>query len=253
MDDTSEEFDELEVIELVAQALSKNVSSTFRPKTRIPIGIGDSNLFEKIDLVLSKYLNKADVQMVLNELRDYSFEDLQVDKTLEDLHVITKNCRKCKDANPDATIPFWNVSDPDIMFVSDTPYFDKLSMEYFSNSASKAGFTSSRICMTFVNRCSKKSKSKHTIEEIESCIPFLHSEIQVLKPKLIVTMGLIATCAVLPAKMSINEERGRILWLGPWPILPTYSPAYVLRGGGHLTDLFEQDIEKAYNFVYGEK
>jgi uracil-DNA glycosylase family 4 len=253
MNDTSEEFDELEVIELVAEALSRNGSSTFKPKTRIPIGIGDSGLLEQLDSILSKYLNKADVQMVLHEIRGYSFKDLQVDKTLEDLHLITKNCRRCKDANPDATIPFWNVSDPDIMFVSDTPYFDKLSMEYFTNSASKAGFTSSRICMTFVNRCSKKSKSKHTIEEIESCIPFLHSEIQVLKPKLIVTMGLIATCAVLPAKMSINEGRGNILWLGPWPILPTYSPAYVLRGGGHLTDLFEQDMEKSYNFVYGEK
>lgn len=253
MTNAAEEFDELEVVELVAQALSQNGNDVFLKKTRIPIALGDSSLLEKLDSVLSKYLNKADVQMILNDLRDYNSKDLQIDKTLEDLHLITKNCRKCKDANPDASIPFWNVSDPDVVFVSDTPYFDKSSMEYFTESASKAGFTSSRICMTFVNRCSKKTKVKHTIEEIESCIPFLHSEIQVLKPKLIITMGLIASNAILPAKMSINEERGKILWLGPWPVLPTYSPAYVLRGGGHLGDSFKQDMEKAYNFVYGEK
>jgi uracil-DNA glycosylase len=66
-------------------------------------------------------------------------------------------------------------------------------------------------------------------------------------------MGLVATCSLLPAKIHMNEERGRIVWLGPWPILPIFSPSYVLRGGGNLNTLFEQDMEKAYNFVYGEK
>lgn len=252
-EDFQQDFDENEVVELVAQALENKGPDAFRVLTKIPLSFGDSALLEKLDTVLSTYLNKADVQMVLHELRDMQLEGLPVDKTLEQLHIITKNCRKCPDTVPGATIPFWNVTDPDVVFVTDTPYFDPSSMEYFTKTASGSGFTSSRLCMTFVNRCSKKSRTKHTQEEIQSCIPYLHNEIQVLKPKLIVTMGLIATCSLLPAKIHMNEERGRIVWLGPWPILPTFSPSYVLRGGGNLETLFEQDFEKAYNFVYGEK
>lgn len=254
MNDTDlENFDEDEVEELVSQALAANGPNAFRVISKIPLSFGDSTLLEKLDGVLDKYLNKADVQMILHELRDIQLDGLPVDKTLEQLHIVCKNCRKCPDTVPGATIPFWNVTDPDVIFVTDTPYFDANSMEYFTKTASSSGFTSSRICMTFVNRCAKKSRTKHTFDDIKSCTPYLHNEIQVLKPKLIVPLGLIATCSLLPAKLHINEERGKIVWLGPWPILPTFSPSYVLRGGGNLNTLFEQDIEKAYNFVYGER
>jgi len=253
MEETLQEFDEDEVLALVAKALESKGQDAFRVITKLPLSFGDTIVLEKLDSILSKYFNKADVQMVLHELRDIQLTGFPVDKTLEQLHLITKNCRRCPDAIPGATIPFWNVTDPDVVFVTDTPYFDPSSMEYFTKTASGVGFTSSRLCMTFVNRCLKKSKTKHSQEEIQSCIPYLHNELQVLRPKLVVPLGLIATCSLLPAKIHMNEERGRIVWLGPWPILPTFSPSYVLRGAGNLPQLFEQDLQKAYNFVYGEK
>lgn len=247
-----EDFDEKEVLDLVSQALSDKGDRAFKARGKIPLAFGDSALLERLDEILSKYLNKADVQMVLHDLRTYNVNGINLDDTLEQLHIVTKNCIKCKEVNS-ASLPFWNVSDPDVVFVSDSPYFDSNSMDYFTKTASKSGFTSTRICMTFVNRCLKKNKSKYSIEEIESCSPYLMNEIQILRPKLIVPLGLVATCSLLPAKIHMNEERGKIIWLGNWAILPTFSPAYALRGKGNLTSLFEQDMDKAYNFVYGEK
>jgi DNA polymerase len=252
-EEIQQDFDEDEVLQLVEQALRDKGGNAFRVSSKIPLSFGDSALLEKLDSVLTPYLNKADVQMVLHELRSSQLDDFEKEQTLEQLHIVTKNCRKCPETQPGATLPFWNVTDPDVVFVSEVPMSDPNSLDYFTRTASEAGFTSSRICMSFVNRCSKKSRVKHTMEEIENCIPYLLNEIQTLKPKLIVTMGLVATCAILPAKLHMNEERGKIIWLGPWPVLPTYSPAYVLRGSGNLPSLFEQDFGRAYNFVYGEK
>lgn len=247
-----EEFDESEVIELVESALAEKGQDAFAVKSKIPLAFGDSNILESLNEILSSYLNQADVQMILTKIRQRTLKDFDLNKTLEQLHIITKNCIKCPNLIHDSQIPFWNVADPDVLFIVESPYIDQSSMELFKNTASGAGFTSSRLCMTFVNRC-KKSKGKYTLEEVNSCTPYLLSEIQILKPKLIVPLGLIATCAVIGANIQMNEQRGKMVWLGPWPILPLFSPGYALRGGDSLSSIFAQDMEKAYNFVYGEK
>lgn len=249
----NDEFDESEVLDLVAKALSEKGDKAFKSKSKLPLAMGDSNLLEKLSEILPIYLNQGDVQMVMYELRNELYKDLSVDETLEQLHMITRNCKKCPEVLPGSQIPHWNVADPDVVFVADSPSLDGTSMEMFTKTASGAGFTSGRLCMTFVNRCKKASRAKHTIEEINTCTPYLLSEIQILKPKLIIPLGLIATNAILGANLHLNEERGKIIWLGPWAILPTFSPSYVLRGGGNLNNLFIQDMEKAFNFVYGEK
>lgn len=248
-----EEFDESDVLDLVQAALSDLGKDAFAIKSKLPLALGDSDILKSLSEVLSVYLNQADIQMILDELRRRTFKDFNVDKTLEQLHIITKNCIKCPNLIHGSQIPYWNVTDPDVVFIVEGPYVDQSSMELFTNTASGAGFSSSRICMTFVNRCQKKSKTKYTLDEINACTPYLHTEIQVLRPKLIVPLGLIATCAIMGASIQMNEQRGKLLWLGPWPILPMFSPGYALRGGDNLSSLFAQDMEKAHNFVYGEK
>ncbi len=248
-----EEFDEAEVIELVAQALAEEGEKAFAVKSRLPLAWGDTMLLERLTGVLGKHVVQPDVQMILNDLRYELQSGIEVDPTAEKLHVIARNCRKCPSAIAgSAQIPYWNVSDPDVVFIAEHPMIDKTGMDFFTSTASSVGFTSARLCMTFVNRCKRQEKGRYELGEIKNCIPYLLSEIQILKPKLIVPLGLISLSALLGEKVTLNEERGKIRWLGPWAIMPTYSPSYAVRGQGNLSTTFEQDMQRAFKFVYGE-
>ncbi len=69
--------------------------------------------------------------------------------------------------------------------------------------------------------------------EIESCRPFLNRQVQLAAPKLIVSLGLVATQTLFAEKISITRTRGqwRDVSFGGFaaPVLPTLHPAFLLR------------------------
>ncbi|NBP57693.1 hypothetical protein EBU71_14390, partial [bacterium] len=82
--------------------------------------------------------------------------------------------------------------------------------------------------------------------------PYLHSEIQLFNPKLIVPLGLLPLVSLLGCEAKIKDYRGNILWLGYWPVLPTYSPMYAIKSGKSQTDQFISDIQTAHTFINKE-
>lgn len=72
-------------------------------------------------------------------------------------------------------------------------------------------------------------------EELDICAPFLTRQIELKKPKLIVTLGKFATQAMLGTDDGIMRLRGRRMRLKreglpePLPCLPFLHPAYLLR------------------------
>lgn len=72
-----------------------------------------------------------------------------------------------------------------------------------------------------------------TPAEIAVCLPFLYRQIELVNPKILVTMGAPATQTLLGAPVSITKVRGqwRDLLVGKLtlPTLPTFHPAYLLR------------------------
>lgn len=69
--------------------------------------------------------------------------------------------------------------------------------------------------------------------EIEVCLPFLHRQIALVAPKVLVTLGAPATQTMLGAPVSITKVRGqwRDVSIGALtlPLLPTFHPAFLLR------------------------
>ena len=65
--------------------------------------------------------------------------------------------------------------------------------------------------------------------EIESCSPYLMRQLEVLKPRVICTLGLFATQLLLQSKAPIGKLRGRVFRFQGIPLLPTYHPAALLR------------------------
>ncbi|HHU30754.1 MAG TPA: uracil-DNA glycosylase [Firmicutes bacterium] len=67
-------------------------------------------------------------------------------------------------------------------------------------------------------------------KELTACRPLLERQIEIIKPRVVVCMGLVAVHNLLDRRARLADVRGR--WFdGPgYKIYPTYHPAAVLRG-----------------------
>jgi uracil-DNA glycosylase family 4 len=65
--------------------------------------------------------------------------------------------------------------------------------------------------------------------EALACEPYLHRQIELIQPKLIVALGRVAVVNLLAREASIASLRGRVHAYRGIPLIVTYHPAYLLR------------------------
>ncbi len=70
---------------------------------------------------------------------------------------------------------------------------------------------------------------KPTPEEMQTCIPFLHEQIDLIRPQVIVALGATAVEGLLGKTVGITKLRGNWQTYRGTPLMPTYHPAYLLR------------------------
>ncbi len=70
---------------------------------------------------------------------------------------------------------------------------------------------------------------KPTPDEMKTCIPYLHEQIDIIKPKVLVALGATAVDGLLGKTMGISKLRGNWQTYRGIPLMPTYHPAYLLR------------------------
>jgi uracil-DNA glycosylase family 4 len=70
---------------------------------------------------------------------------------------------------------------------------------------------------------------KPTPEEMATCIPFLHEQIDLIRPKVLVALGATAVEGLLGKTTGITKLRGNWRIYRGIPLMPTYHPAYLLR------------------------
>jgi DNA polymerase len=70
---------------------------------------------------------------------------------------------------------------------------------------------------------------KPTAEEMQTCIPYLHEQIDLIRPKVIVALGGTAVEGLLGKMIGITKLRGQWRAYRGIPLMPTYHPAYLLR------------------------
>ena len=70
---------------------------------------------------------------------------------------------------------------------------------------------------------------KPTPEEMQTCIPFLHEQIDLIQPKVLVALGATAVEGLLGKTIGITRLRGQWRTYRGIPLMPTYHPAYLLR------------------------
>jgi uracil-DNA glycosylase len=70
---------------------------------------------------------------------------------------------------------------------------------------------------------------KPTPEEMATCIPYLHEQIDLIRPKAIVALGATAVEGLLGKTLGITKLRGNWQTYRGTPLMPTFHPSYLLR------------------------
>ena len=66
-------------------------------------------------------------------------------------------------------------------------------------------------------------------DEISCCEPYLKKQLEIINPKLILTLGKFASQWLLQSETPISKLRGKFSTYHGIPCLPTFHPAYLLR------------------------
>ena len=159
---------------------------------------------------------------------------------LETLNDIRAEAGRCSELCKGATNVVFGEGNPkaELMFIGEAPGADEdAKARPFVGAAGRLldkiieaiGLKREDVYITNVVKCRPPNNRKPTVEEIESCEPFLFREIDVIKPKMIVTLGATPLFSLLRVKEGITKVRGHFYSFHDIPVMPTFHPAFLLR------------------------
>ncbi|HEX5575479.1 MAG TPA: uracil-DNA glycosylase family protein [Gemmatimonadales bacterium] len=85
------------------------------------------------------------------------------------------------------------------------------------------------VYITNIVKCRPPQNRKPLPDEIAACIPYLHRQIEIIKPKVILALGSTSAEAMLGVRKSLGELRGKVHTYNGIPLIVTYHPAALLR------------------------
>lgn len=80
-------------------------------------------------------------------------------------------------------------------------------------------------------------------DETGACSPYLAAQIEIINPKIVVTLGSPATQALLQEDVPITKVRGRFREWNGRLLMPTFHPAFLLRNPPKKKEVWE-DMQK---------
>lgn len=83
--------------------------------------------------------------------------------------------------------------------------------------------------ITNVVKCRPPHNRDPQPDETEACHPYLERQIEILRPRAILTLGRVAFQVMSRTTRGIGAARGRVHSVGEFPLVPTYHPSAVLR------------------------
>jgi uracil-DNA glycosylase len=155
-------------------------------------------------------------------------------------------CVRCPNLVRSRRNVVFGVGDPDaeLMFVGEAPGADEDAQgEPFVGAAGQLltriiqtmGLARDQVYIANILKCrpdtpgQSSGNRKPTPAEMATCIPWLHEQIDLIRPRVLVALGGTAVEGLLGATLGIMKLRGHWREYRGIPLMPTYHPAYLLR------------------------
>ena len=189
-------------------------------------------------------------------------------ENMEKIEEEVRNCRKCE---------LWKTRDKplvgdgsvnaEILVVGESPgYYEDLEGRAFVGEAGKIldqllsliNLKRGEIYITNILKCHPPKNHNPSRHEIDSCIEYLYRQVDIIKPKVIITLGKYASKEIF-AKFNlefsrISELHGKVFEVetnfGNVKIIPLYHPAVACYHNDML-NVLKEDFSKLRNIVGG--
>jgi len=218
------------------------------------------DLFEQKPRKINMVAEKIDTYMEEENLFPVEKEDWEKALTLELLESLICNCTECKlhegrnkfvfgTGNPNA----------DVMVIGEGPGAeeDKQGLPFVGRAGKlltdvlKAiNFSREEVYIVNVVKCRPPGNRTPLPDEMDTCLPYLKKQIALIKPKVILCLGLTAARALLKKRDSLTNMRGKVFEFENAKVMVTYHTAALLRNPHWKRPCWE-DLQK-FRKLYDE-
>jgi uracil-DNA glycosylase len=167
-------------------------------------------------------------------------------QAFEELRTKVLACTKCPHLVAFRHSVVFGVGDPaaELMFVGEAPGADEdIKGEPFVGRAGELltriietmGFQRSGVYIANVLKCRPNippgtpGNRQPTPVEMETCLPYLRQQIELIQPKVMVALGGTAMRGLFGKAEAMKDMRGRWHSFGSIPVMATFHPSYLLR------------------------
>ena len=158
-------------------------------------------------------------------------------------------------------VPGEGSADAEVIFIGEGPGAeeDRLGVPFVGRSGKlldtllleEMNMNRSLCYISNVVKCRPPGNRDPKLEEIDSCRPYLEKQVEIIKPKVIVTLGNFATRLLLDTKIGITKLRGETYEYLGCTLIPTFHPAAALRGRAGVIENMRADLCKAKEIING--
>jgi len=177
------------------------------------------------------------------------FRDKKEFNILRELEKQVKNCTLCNlsktrinavfaDGNPNSPIMFIGEAPGRDEDLQGKPFVGKSGQLLTKIIENVLELKRSEVYITNIVKCRPPNNRDPEIEEVESCKGYLLTQIKIINPKVIVTLGRIAFRYLLDDTTPITKARGKIYNFNDIKVIPTYHPSFLLRNPSKKEEAF---------------
>ncbi len=187
-------------------------------------------------------------------------EKWELSKDLNELNNLICNCQKCVLGSTRNKFVFGSGNpNADAIVIGEGPGADEDAQGLpFVGRAGKLltdilkaiKFSRDEVYIANVVKCRPPGNRTPYPQEMDTCLPYLKKQIDLIKPKIILCLGLTAAQGLLKKKESLTSMRGKIFEFENKKVMVTYHPAALLRNPNWKKGCWE-DVKK-FRKLYDE-
>jgi DNA polymerase len=156
-----------------------------------------------------------------------------------------RGCTKCRlcetrtntvfgEGDPDAKIFFIGEGPGENEDLTGRPFVGRAG-EMLNKWIAAMGLNREQVFIANIVKCRPPGNRVPAPDEVATCTPYLQRQLEIIRPKVIVTLGLPSARYMLQSNLSMGRLRGQWHeWRGI-KLMPTFHPAYVLRSYNEQT------------------
>ena len=178
--------------------------------------------------------------------------------TLEGLKKVAMACVRCGLATTRKTVVFGEGSPKaNIVFVGEAPGEEEDNQgrpfvgragKLLDQLIERIGVKRSDVFICNVLKCRPPDNRDPQPDEISCCKEYLLAQLDIIRPRVICTLGRHAYNTLLEVDAAITKIRGKMTTFRGIPLLPTYHPSYLLRSQSKISEAWE-DMETLKQFI----